>query len=235
MKLPLLFFLFLYGQAVFAGAWNQKKGSGILLNTFLYAPSADGSPFEWNPYGEFGVSDIFTVGANVGYRRSTNSFGYAEGLVRYHLTDGPLGVLSVQGSVGTAARGLGAAGDGSAESVEVRIQWGLGTEQGRWGSAYFDLQSGYREYFGKVGDEWRTDFTIGWKFLPEWIFLGQLFWVQNLRTTLAPQDYNSLRLRLSLVVPIADNWKFQLGCEPLLSGTQVENRLTYLLGVWFQW
>ena len=223
--------------SAFAGAWVQHQGSGQAILTARYL-TAKPSKVEVNPLVEYGLTSRFTVGANIGYRAidreaGRGSLGYAEAYGRYAFVQSGGHVLSAQVMAGSAARGLNARVDSSFGVGEARLLYGYGFGMGRLGSGYIDLQTAYRSFFGKVGSEWRSELSAGWKFAPGWIALAQGFHTENLRANPTVYDYDSWQVQGSVVAPLGKRWAVQGGWNKTVGGERVRFDSNIFAAIWF--
>lgn len=222
-----------------AGAWVHREGGGQAIFTARYQTESP-SKLELNPMVEYGLSRRFTVGANLGYRAidresGKKSLGYAEAFGRYQLASGSAGVLSAQLMAGSAARGLSARADDASAVWEARLLAGRSFALSGEQSLYVNAETAFRSFLGKVGNESRSELTLGWKFAPAWIFLVQGFYTDNLRKDPTVYDYDSAQGQVSLVAPVAPGWNVQAGWNKTVGGRNVRFDSNVFGAFWFSW
>lgn len=191
----LLPFLLLTPLPAFAGAWVQDAGKGLLIvnarhsrsDTFVdhrgqRFPSPDYAKWELNPYAEYGLDALTTVGGSVFLTHvhqdtagSATGLGDSEWFVRRQLWKQRAFVLSVQPMLALPSPMHGAEpptiGSDTA-AYELRLQGGMSYSVGGM-PAYLDLEAGYRHRDGAPDDQWRMEATTGVDVSERWQFIAQ--------------------------------------------------------------
>lgn len=177
-----------------AAAWTQKAGEGLAIvklggyesnrywdNGSHRRRSPIYRKLELNPYVEYGVTDRATVGANAFLLRveqegGGNNSGVSDvelfGRYRLH-TDGwdswsAQALLKIP--AGYDKDEVVPLGAGQFD-VEGRLLYGRGgvyESSGGQKSWYYDVEIAYRKRMGEPADEFRIDWSAGWRPRPAW-------------------------------------------------------------------
>ncbi|MEM9783478.1 MAG: hypothetical protein AAF899_13505 [Pseudomonadota bacterium] len=169
-------------DSALAGAWTKQKGDGVVIVTagrqgtpstlFTLAPSSDDNATA-QIYGEYGVSDILTLGASLfsetrigdqGISASAQAAGFVR--VRLHRDDrGNVASLQAGGAVPLEGL-LGTTFEGSKPDSTAELRaWALaGTSWwGDWGSIFVSSAVGAAWRSEGAADELRAEVTAGYK------------------------------------------------------------------------
>lgn len=235
-------------KSALAGPWPQNEGGGILIGSVSYLETdnrlsntnpaiGDGtySRLGFGLYGEYGVTDTWTIGGSSRIERvrlhgpvvsgETTGVPDVELFVRKVLWQEGPGILAAQGTIaiptGYNINRNPALGDG-AVALEPRVLYGQGIDLGAWPS-FFSVEAAYRFRFGDPSDQVRIDATLGTHPADGWMLLLQsrnTISVQNQNGSSVPgpaftgwhgTDYDLYNLTLSVVRDVSPTWSVEIG------------------------
>lgn len=204
-------------QSAFAGAWPRAKGTGFLSSSGTVTQSRDATGAL---YGEFGLSDRFTLGIDINAGMEQTGLPQGEGVVflRWPLS-APEATNKWAAQIGIGARYEPLE---FYPAVELGLSWGRGLQwRDNYGWAAVDMTFNVAK--SPMDEITKLDLTIGMGVSPRFKVMGQAFFTQTegtLYTTLAPS---------LLFSPEGSDSTYQLGVEYPLDDDD-EPRLK--LGVW---
>ncbi len=244
-----------------AGAWLQKPGELQLIVTGLYYQAGsrfdndgkkvgqrDFTKYEVNPYVEYGLTDNYTLGANVSLQHlddSTHSrygLGDIELFVRRKLVQTRRMVVSVQPLFkipSPQGDRLSSPLIGSRlPDIGSTVQLGYKFKAlGRW--HYAEAEAGYRYRYGAPSDQYVFNATLGLNIAPDWTVMPQYFQtvrrekpIAVLFTESPRDDYNLSKLQLSAVYQIDPQRAVQFGVFQHVAGTNVGAGGGGLVSLW---
>lgn len=246
-----------------AGAWTQEKGHGQVILTGSYyqtdslwnnAGTETAQPeyrnYVLNPYLEYGLTDRFTVGANlllVQAEQDTNpnvdNWGLAdtELFLRGKLYEHAGFVVSAEPMVkipsNESSRDLPVIGSRHPDA-------GLGLSAGygftAFGQNHFaNVDAGYRYRFSDPKDQMKFAATVGVGVTAQWMIMPQAFATYRMDsptvaafTQSSGDDYNLVKLQLSAVYKMRDDLSLQAGAFSHVDGKNTGGGEGLLLAVW---
>ncbi len=174
-----------------AGPWTQPAGSGqIISRTDQYSATSetvDGTfEFEQNGvglYGEYGLTEKITVGANLFYAdqtttgpinaRGASGLTVADFFIQTPLRRRDYSVVSARLIYGaeTDITQFRVDGTTSADAVDASVEPGLlfGKTLDQAGRHYLTLETGYRASLGADADFLRAEFGYGFRPIENWL------------------------------------------------------------------
>lgn len=185
-------FLFLIPSVSLAGAWLQPEGKGQWIaqssyytnNEFFDANGARTNQdrftkYELQPYVEYGLTPLLTVGASAYLQQVSqsgeNNYGIADPEIfsRSVLWKSDHEVLSLQPLIKFKSRfadeGVPRGGSRSTD-IELSLLYGRSVH---WlsNNDFIDLRGGYRYRANRLNDQWRFDAMAGIEVAPDWLIL----------------------------------------------------------------
>ena len=244
-----------------AGAWVQKKGEGLMINSLNWYVSTHAydehrhyhsSPrrreIQINPYLEYGKTDHLTVGTNIFLLDVNNKaggsvtgLGDVELFGKYLLWGDEASVVSAQGLIKFPGNASGATpiGGGTRQiDLEAKILFGTS------GRAFFsyedfwflDLSAAFRKRFGAPADEIRADWMLGLKTQGErlWYLLKQtnIFGLRN-QTGNGP-NYDLHTIEPSVMYWVKKDLGLQAGLRHDFYGRNIGVGNTGFVAVWIE-
>ncbi len=240
-----------------AGAWTLKAGTGQAIATGLYtradtefddardpSGSVDFKKATGSVFGEYGLTDIFTLIGAGEYGSDGDGAGFSDPAVLELLVGGRLRLWQEAGFVVStqfsalvddatdALRGRIIGWD--APAIEVRALAGYGFELGVW-PAFVDLEAGYRYRIGdRVPDELRLDATFGVRPLEKVQLLFQDFSTISAREPDDVDGYDYHKLQGSVVYDLSQNWSVQTGGFATVAGRSALRERGAIAAVWYR-
>ncbi len=243
-----------------AGAFLLEAGTGqIIISTRFeqsdryfdragkLMPVRDYRKFEFQVWMEYGLTDDITLifAPSMSHLSSSmpptpvqaelkvqNTYGHAEAGARMRLHQSEAGVFSVQATVRIGEKIHGMAAPlvrQEANELDLRILYGRKFSLGKF-SGYLDAQTGYRFRAG-LGDEWRTDLTLGIAIYRNWTVLLQNFNLVAQKTARDPAK-RSHKLQTSLVYTFSPQWSFQAGVFTTVAARNARQDSGVIAAVW---
>jgi len=240
----------LFSPHAYAGAWTQKENARQLITsaTFYKAPryfSALGTQLpqpdyhkqEFSVYGEYGLYDDVTLGAQLNLTRvyqdsktSENSswnLGDTELFARKRLWQGKRSVWSLQPSVTLPSPEHGHNGPnvGSAHgSAGLRASYGRNFNA--FGNAHYaDISIAYVYRLGRPANQVKLDATAGLKVSERWQVIPQLFVTKStapIQTTTFAQstddNYDLFKMQISVQYALDEKRAVQVGAFHHIAG-----------------
>ncbi len=211
----------------------------------------DYSKYEVSPYFEYGLADGLTVGANLSLQHATQDgtpgnptltnwgLGDSEFFARLRLLQKGALVVSVEPMVKlpTAEEDQPALGGRHADA-------GLGLLAGYQFSYagldhFIDLGLSYRYRDGTPEDQIKLSATAGFGLTKDLMLMSQAFWTLRADTQSTPaftqssnDDYNLLKLQMSLVYKLSESLSVQAGAFSHLDGKNVGGGDGVLFSLW---
>ncbi len=204
-------------------------------------------------YGEYGLLDQLTLGAAANYARATQQTPNGEAsahaftepslFARLSLWESPTRRLSLE-PVWQAPRQMYHDGGlilGNARSeFELALDYGESRALGGWDS-FADLRLGLRARPGPAGNQWRGQLTLGTQPTPSLRLLGQAFstWRTDPHSSVgftqsSGDDYDQLRLQMSVVYDLSPGWGLQAGVYSDVYGRNLGLSDGFLFGTWWR-
>ena len=236
----------LFSNPAHAGAWLQEKGHGLWMAQATYFTSeeffdAEGalvpqprfSKLEFQPYGEYGLTDKITIGGTAYLHQVSQSGDHNPGLAdpevfaRMRLWHNARHVLSIQPLV--KLPGLyrdGGVPRGGSRSLDAELALLYGRNLSVLSDHdYTDTRIGYRWRSRGLAPQWRADFAAGFYLGEHWLI------VPGLHAVLTPdadenrafsengeQDYNLYKAELTGAYLIDDRRWIQLSLFDHIGG-----------------
>ncbi len=244
---------------VLAGAWTMEKGHGQVMVTATpsWADSvftdarnvASATPynkFELQGLFEYGLTDRLTAIVMPGFQHvsidsPTNAtrtgLGYTEVGARYRVLEGANWVLSGQGSVrlpGAFDTSNPAAIGYTGVEVDLRALGGMTFSM--WNMpAYVDVQLAQRFRSAGPPNEFRADFTLGMRPVPQWLLLAQSFNVfsEGAGGPFFP-SYDYHKLQLGVAYDLTPQWSLMAAAFTTFSGRNALQEDGATIGAWYR-
>ncbi len=241
----------LFSGVVYAGAWTQKEGSGLLFaNSSYYFTDkyfdnsgkkhsfAGYKKYEFNPYIEYGIKDDITIGANLFLQRSSQDsdsnigIGDSEFFTRYRFWQKDGLVFSLEPMVKLPAI---AEKDNQPRIGSKNFDIGLTPSVGYGFEAYglnhfLNLDLGYRHRFGTPSDQLKMSFSAGFSFSEKTMLLTQFFATKRIYndynsvfTQSSGDDYDLSKLQISGIYKLDEKTALQLGIFSNVAGRNIGN------------
>lgn len=246
-------------SAAFAGAWTLDAGQGVAIVTGTASQASkvfDGggnlqsapryTKDELQALFEYGATDWFTVMLAPSLQHvdiaspfdaSRNGFGYTDIGGRVRLGAGNDWVVSAQTTVrvpGTSDKTNPAAIGYTNMEVDIRGLLGYSFAAGAW-PAFIDLQVAQRFRLDGPPDEFRADFTFGFRPIDRWLFLVQSFNVVSEGAgTWGLPSYNYSKFQLSAVYALTPQLSLQLGGFTTYWGRNAIQENGVVLSAWYR-
>ena len=186
----------------FAGAWPQKAGEGLIINTSLLdradnawdesgQRNSDGFFYkdETSIFAEYGLTERYTLVGRIAWQNvrrrnglnldSAQGFSASEIGVRRVVWRGEKQIVSLQALALIPGEGENVSnqplGDGG-QAFEARALWGWSLND----DVFTDTQIAWRSRNESDLDEARLDLTLGWRPGERWLLLAQSFSVWSI-------------------------------------------------------
>ena len=242
-------------QAARAGAWTQNAGEGLIITSLWgwvghgapwggFYPTVQQSQAELQTYGEYGLSDVWTIYGQMAIECERLSPpaqslyvgpDYSSLGLRAKLWATGGWVVSGEATMffpgATYPRSPAQAGDngGAAEGRGLAgYSFSLGSMPG-----FLDLELAWRFRTAGPPDEIHADATIGLKPRP-----GVIVMLQNFAVVSAPSINRSFpawrqdMIEASMVVPLSDRWSLQLGWFTTLLAVKTNTERGLAVALW---
>ncbi len=239
------------------GAWTPPAGEGVFISKVEYVTAnaqfdGSGAPaagefykMHVEGYGEYGLSDWFTLVGQVDYDLSwLNTEGepaISEGFGRFgiwgrtRLWSGKADVASVQAGIelpgdrsGLNAPVLGA----EPGSISVRGLWGRGYSS-EWGPGFLDVQAGFLLRDEDAPTQAELDLTAGHWVLDDVMALAQLFNTYSLDYRMYdPLDYDQSKASFAAGWRVSDQSTVLLGVSADVATRNLEPTKSVFLSLW---
>jgi hypothetical protein len=237
-----------------AGPFMQEAGKGQIIVTTTFdksdrffdtggrlRPLAQYRKFEMTTYSEYGATDwltlIFAPSSSrslgtVGLFESSDNFMRLEAGARIKVWQNDNSIVSVQATARVPyAINPGMPFPLRREVTEFDLRALYGYSFNAWGrDGFASAEFAYR-LRASAADEWRADFTLGYRVVPRFLLLVQNFnmaaggwqWIR-------PQRWH--RLQLSGVFDFTDAWSMQVGAYTTLLAVNARRDLGVTGGIW---
>ena len=240
----------------FAGPWPLEKGKGQAIATFYYSDSpkgfdGNGDVIDMRDYTktelyllmEYGVTDDLTVIVTPSLRdvtvengQDSKGLGYTDVGARYRVFHKDGMVVSLQGLAripGDSRRDVLAQVGNTDAEYDLRMLVGDTFKVGK-GYAFLDVQGAYRFRTGNPPDEYHADVTLGYRPVPQLMFLAQSFnTISNGSGEGVFRSYNYSNAQLSAVYDISPKVSVQLGALGTIAGKNALRERGLFTGLWF--
>lgn len=251
--------LALSAAAAHGGAWTMEKGHGqvmvtatpswassVFTNTRGTAATPSYNKFELQALFEYGLSDRLTAIVMPGLQHVTidaptnatrTGLGYTEAGVRYRVVSGENWVLSGQGTFrlpGAFDTANPAAVGYTGIETDLRVLGGV-TFAMFGAPAYLDVQLAQRFRSDGPPNEFRADFTLGYRPAPDWLLLAQSYNVfsEGAGGPLFP-SYDYHKLQLGVAYDLTPHWSLLAAAFTTFSGRNALQEDGATLGVWYR-
>jgi hypothetical protein len=209
-------------------------------------PTPRYNKFELTGLVEYGATDWLTlmvlpqlqhidIGSPTDAQRT--GLGYTEFGGRAKLYDANSWVFSMQATLrvpGTFDTGNSAAIGYTDVQADVRALLGRSFTIGRW-PAFFDMEMAQRFRTDGAPDEFHTDFTVGVRPAPRWLFLAQSFNVVSEGAgTWGYPSYDYYKLQISGVYELTPAVSLQLGAFTAYTGRNALQENGAIFGAWLK-
>ncbi len=192
-------------------------------------------------YAEFGATDWLTLIfapsssqsiGSVGADETADRYARVEAGARARLWQGDHSIVSFQTTIRAPyafERGLPPGLRREVNEADARLMYGYSFEIFER-SGFASAEFGYRLRAG-VADEWRADFTLGYRVTPGILLLLQNF--NFVAKAMAPEPYKrSHKLQFSGVFDVTDTWSLQAGAYATALGANVRRETGVVGGLW---
>lgn len=215
-------------------------------------PQSTYQKYEINPYIEYGLYEELTIGANLslqsvaqdnarGISQKTTALGDSEFFVRtpvwqnkkLFISAAPMIKIPSPSSSNDTPR-VGSS------YPDLALGLSLGSHFHAYGRKHFvDVGYTYRHRLGKPLDQMQLSTTIGLSITDRWSLLSQAFTTTRTSTPISPSftqsasdDYDLLKLQISVVYRFTDRTSFQFGAFGDVAGRNVGIGRGTLFSVW---
>lgn len=232
----------------------QEAGQGQIIVTTTFdrsdrffdasgklRPLAQYRKFEMVTYAEYGATDWLTLVFAPSSSQSSGSLGAFDTADRYlRLEAGARirvwrsdhSIVSFQATWRAPYamdRGLPPGLRRETNEADLRALYGYSFKAfGRDG--FFNAEMAWRMRAG-AGDEWRTDFTLGYRIMPRFLLMLQNFNVSAQKSAFEPYR-RWHKLQVSGVLDFGDKWSVQAGVYATLLGVSMRREQGVIGGLW---
>jgi hypothetical protein len=210
--------------------------------------------YEINPYAEYGLTDAITLGANLflayvsqdipsAIKADNVGISDSEIFSRIRLYHDESSVFSLQPLIkfpSLYTRAGQPRSGGEQFDIELTAQGGRNFTVATI-PAFTTVSAGYRHRFESPSDQLKLDWAVGAQVSERILLLPQISYTGRLNTPINPaftqsgsDDYNLLKLQLSAVYSVSEDWSAELGIFDHTSGKNTGGGGGVILALWKQ-
>lgn len=248
LRYSLVLFAALLPMQSFAGAWLQEEGKGIAVLQATYFNTDEFfddtgnrksqtrfDKSEINVYGEYGLSEKLTIGANLfaNYveQGTEENYGLADSefFLRTSIYETNAMVVSLQPLIKLPSEYENNSNlRGGSRSTDVELSALVGINQPIISNRdYLDLRAGYRERNRGLEGQWRLDATVGMYVSEDWLLTAS---ARSVISDANPnnvtfredgeQDYSQFKIEVGAQYALSEDYWLQLTGFQHVAGAQ---------------